>query len=391
MTDADFRLFCSVMHLDTPAKLRTVENAAAVAHQYLAPFIAKAGVDMLGDLYGMVAENPRARVIYLGRDGYSFGNVIRQLDPVFHNRYSAELHIPRVLADSVLEEAQPWSVPGADGFRKPGPHRDQPSPGWSDLVEYAEDSNLYLDRADAEFALVDTGFKGSVQEMLTAAYPDTRFHGHYLFFCASDTDRNADRKQGYALHLGQPNPLNGRAIRDRFVDDPALTFAHHDAIVAVEDLTRGVDVPINALAQQTPALAGINPARVASRYSDPYVRQAVLAAISTTVATSAIEIRQARADSPDMWYATLTDRAAVLRPQIHEWLAGRPADPALAELLDSFVRRADNGTVPRQAARVQAALSRSTTVTSRTPPPSRAPEPKPSTNPTTGHPRHRSR
>ncbi|MFF3208402.1 hypothetical protein [Streptomyces sp. NPDC002962] len=393
MSDRQFELFASVLELDTPHKLRTVEGAATVARQYLAPFIVKAAVDMLGDLYAMVSADTRARVVFLGRDGYSVGDVIEQLDPLFHNRFCGELHIPRVLADSVLDEAAPWSASGADGFRKPGPHRDEPSDSWGDLVRYAEDSNLYFDRSGLQFAVVDTGFKGSVQEMLTAAYPDLVFHGHYLFFCAADDDRHADRKQGYALHLGQPNALNGRAIRDRFVDDPALTFAHHDAIVAIEDLMRGPDISsrvtnggrlhLDSLRKQDDSLAGISPARVSRQYADPYVRQAVLAAVSTTVAVHARDIRRARAEAPDTWYADLTDRAAALRPQLHEWLAARPADPALAELLDSFVRRSDKDQwmSGHTSVSTRAARSRSTTPAARRPDPGQAPGRAPAPSP----------
>ncbi|MEU3616405.1 hypothetical protein ABZ725_29445 [Streptomyces sp. NPDC006872] len=64
-------------------------------------------------------------------------------------------------------------APGADGFRN-RPQRDEPSDSWNDLVRYAEDSNRYLDRSGSQFALVDTGFKRSVQEMLNAACP--RYH-----------------------------------------------------------------------------------------------------------------------------------------------------------------------------------------------------------------------
>lgn len=339
MTDRQFQLFAAVLELDSPQKLHTVETAAITARQYLAPFVVKAAVDLLSNLYSMVCADTKARVIYLGRDGYSFGDVIAQLDPIFHNRYCAELHIPRVLADSALDEAASWSAAGADGFRKPGPHREQPSDSWNDLVRYAEDSNLYFDRSGSQFALIDTGFKGSVQEMLTAAYPHLVFHGHYLFFCAANDDQHADRKKGYALHLVRPNPLNGRAIRGRFVDDPALTFAHHDAIVAVEDLMRGPDisprlvhggrVQRESLREQDHSLAGINPARVTPNYTDPYVRQAVLAAVSSTVAAHALDIRRQRAEAPDTWYADLTAQAALLQPQLHAWLAGNPADPGV--------------------------------------------------------------
>ncbi|MDX2601935.1 hypothetical protein PV379_10745 [Streptomyces caniscabiei] len=378
MTAGKYREFCAVLELDTPAKVRAVETAASVARQYLAPFVIKAATDMLGSLYTMVEANTRARVIYLGGDGYSFGDVISELDPIFHNRYCAELHISRTTADAALEEAAPWGTRGADGFRKPGPHRDEPSSVWSDLVHYAEDSNLYLDRDGGEFALVDTGFKGSVQEMLTAAYPDAIFHGHYLFFCATADDRHADRKRGYALHLPQPNPFDGRAIREEFVDDPTLTFAHHDAIVAIEDLTRGPDVSprrldgttLARLSAEDNSATGINPARIAPCYADPYVRQAVLAAISHTISTAARNIRQARTDRPGTWYAGLTAQAEALRPQLHRWLAGRPGDPALIQLLNSFVRRADKDRwlTERPAPSASAARTRSTSTAPRTPP-----------------------
>ncbi|MFJ3673632.1 hypothetical protein ACIPSE_45045 [Streptomyces sp. NPDC090106] len=347
LSPREFAQFCAVLHVDTPRKLRAVEVACTVAHRYIAPFVIKNAVDMLINLHAMVAANPRARVIFLGRDGYCLGDVVQQLDPLFHNRYCGELHISRRTADAALAVAEPWADPLADSFRKPGPHREELTSIWTDLVGYADDSNLYLDRDGAEFALVDTGFKGSVQEMLTAAYPNAVFHGHYLFYCAAADDRHTARKHGYALHLDQPNTLDGRALRE-FVDDPALTFAHHDAIVALEDLLRGSDADIRLVDRQPvrsflddSSRAGIDPAKVAHQYRDAYLRQAVLAALARSVGTAVWSLHRARLEHPQTWYAELTQRATVLRPQLHNWLADRPADPALTHILDSFVRRSD--------------------------------------------------
>ncbi|MEU1186817.1 hypothetical protein [Streptomyces sp. NPDC005859] len=146
---------------------------------------------------------------------------------------------------------------------------------------------------------------------------------------------------------------------------------------------------LDSLREQDRSLAGINPARVAPQYADPYIRQAVLAAVSRTVSVDALDIRRARTETPDTWYTDLTKRAAALRPQLHEWLAGRPADPSLSELLDSFVRRSDKDqwtTGPKTVSAERRAgpfnssadrLPRADQVPGRAPQPSPPPAPRP--------------
>jgi len=361
LTSREFAVFCSVFEIDSPARLRALSTAYQVSWQYLAPFITKVAADMLPDLKRITAANYRAQVIFIGRDGFSLGYVIRQMDPLFHNQRCREFQVSRSMADAAVHEAESWPLTGLGGiaaFRKDGPHRSptRARTGWQDLVQAFERDAAYLDRSGAEFVLVDTGYKGSIQEMLAAAFPTAKFHGCYVFCGESPDDPHPGTKKGYALHLHAENSFGGRAIRDHLLDDPDLTFAHHDAIVAVEELLKGADSPASASAKpgNESCLAGLNPIRVAHEYTTNSVREAVLAMVLRATSDYAALYAATQGPAIRIARAALAEGAERLRRELHDWMARRPGHSALRRLLDSFVRRADKDLVERLAGAMQA-------------------------------------
>ncbi len=357
-------MFCSYFKIDSPAKFRAIRIARELSWQYFAPFMTKVAVDMLPDLRRIIALNHRARVIFVGRDGFSLGHIVERLDPLFHNQFCREFHIARVTADAAVHEAELWQVDAfheVREFRKDGPHRSETlrRSGWQDLVASFEADATYLDNGRAEFALIDSGYKGSIQEMLAAAFPDARFHGFYIFHGSSPRDPHPDSKKGYILHLGPGHFTQGRAIRDKLLDDPELTFAHHDAIVALEDLLRGSSdrAPSASISREvslaSSELQGINPILVAHEYLDDSVREAVRAIVLRTTNDYAGRYAAWRRSDPSVAWADLVFNAGKLRPQIHAWMAQYPGDPGLRRLLDSFVRKADKQLVDQLAITMQ--------------------------------------
>jgi hypothetical protein len=318
---------------------------------------------MLRGLNLFTRANPHARVIFLGRDGYSVGHVIAELDPALYGQYGVMAHVPRTVADAALYQAEQQFFAdaghGIGAFRKDGPHRalDVDVGGWwTGLIGLMDDQNAYLDGERPAFALVDSGYKGSIQEMLSAAYPRAQFYGCYVFCSVSPQDPHPHDKQGYAFHLDASSGYGGLGMRDRVVDDVELTFAHHDAVAAVEELLRGTGADplittegsLVQCASMAP-FAGLNPLRVAHEYRDPLLREATLAVMLRSTSQYAREVAWNRATDPQTWYASLSVDAARLRPQLHAWLTGRDGDPALRRLLDSFVRRADKDLVDQLA------------------------------------------
>lgn len=355
-TRRQFELFCSALEINTPSRLRAIQLAHRVGFHYLGPFITKVAIDMLTEASKIVKASPRRpRVLFIGRDALALGYSIEQLAPGFHNQYCAELApLSRVLADVVAEEAAEWfpdQVAVIDRYRKPGPHRThvRTSSAWKGLVDFLEEANVYLDNSNALIILIDTGYKGSIQEMLTASYPNAEFHGLYAFHSAAGSTLSS--KKGFALHLDSTHGFGGVAIRDCVIDDPALTFAHHDAIVAVEELLRGE----SETATMSNPLDGLNPIKVAPQYAERNVRRATLAVHQLAVAAYGTRIVEAQHARPDTWYEDLNIAAQRLPSELHAWLTDRQVEPALRTILDSFVRRADKALVAHLAQRLHAA------------------------------------
>lgn len=367
--------------IDNSEKVRALVATYDLTKQYLAPFMAKTAVDMLPDLVSAVARNPQARIVFVGRDAFSLGYVTQALAPDFYTAHCRAMYLSRSIVDAALrelEETDGRSFAAIEHFRKRPSTATSPSPAWHALAQYFADNDIHLDRDGSEVHLIDTGYKGSVQEMLSAAYPRTRFFGHYVFFGASPHDPHPGSKKGYALHLDTDRSGGGLAVRGRMPDDPNLTFSHHEAIIVVEELLQGsqlsptsispVGKPLTLRQRHTPRpLDGLNPALIAPEYTDPFLREGVLSLNVVAVSQYGHDLAQT-IGSPELdwttphtnaeWYAELAHYAAALRDQVRAWVGRQDTDPALSHCLDSFIHRVDKDLIAQlDATLTEAGLS----------------------------------
>jgi hypothetical protein len=360
---AVFESFLRSFRIDSTEKARTLEQAYHLVQRYLAPFVVKVVIDMTADLVQAIEDDPATTVVFLGRDGFVFGYVLSVLLPGFYARHCIPMYLPRPLADAALRDleisaGQDFSA--IETFRKRARGSgDDPAGAWHRLTAYFELSGIDIGGGD-RLHLVDSGLKGSIQEMLAAAYPAAGFFGHYAFFAASPHDPHPGTKRGYALHLDDHRGGDGLALAGDLPEDPGLTFQHHEAIVAVEGMIAGSkSSPTGYGSNGHPRarrrrhdelpLDGINPALVAPRYTDPYLREAVSAMNVIAIVHYARELApvvtaagpkwfQSARDT--RWYAELADHSDVLRDQIRAWVArSGAADPAFARFLDGFIPR----------------------------------------------------
>ncbi|KAB8162029.1 hypothetical protein FH609_025835 [Streptomyces sp. 3MP-14] len=154
---------------------------------------------------------------------------------------------------------------------------------------------------------MDSSFKGTVQELLTAAYPRTNFEGRYAFFGAAPEDTRSQKKHGYVVHLSAEQTAEGRGFPfEDLQSDRVLTFASKEPINAIEDSLHGpLDTPLRLESSgpvQIPQrddpiyLRGFNPALVPERFRDPLTREAIKAAALLAVHDSAMAVDQTRPD-----------------------------------------------------------------------------------------------
>lgn len=362
--------------VDSPGKVMALAATYDLTKEYLAPFMVKTAVDMIPDLISAVSRNPNAWVVFVGRDAFSIGYIVRALCPQFYASSCRGLYLSRSIVDAALqelEETEGRSFATIEAFRKRPSPATSPGPAWRALTRYFEENDIYLDRDGSEVHLVDTGYKGSVQEMLSAAYPRTRFYGHYVFFGESPYDPHPSSKKGYALHLDVERSFGGLAIRGRLPDDPNLTFSHHEAIIVVEELLQGSHLspaiispagkPLTLRQHHAPQpLEGLNPALIAPEYTDPYLREGVLSLNVTAVSQFAHKIADTATQSePDWyknashteWYSELASSAESLRTQVRAWVGHQAIDPALSRCLDAFVHRVDKELLSNFAANLK--------------------------------------
>jgi hypothetical protein len=353
--------------IDTRSKAEKISSTYRAARRFLAPLMVKTALDMLPALQAAVADDPDTRIVFAGRDSFTLGYVVSIIDSEFHQAHCRNLYLTRSIIDAAMTDLERAGrrFPAVEGFRKRSPEPPG-TPAWQELRRYLALNELDLDGATGRVILVDTGYKGSIQEMLAAAYPDVRFHGLYVFHAASGDDPHPGSKRGYILHLDAEAGHGGRALRGALPEDPALTFAHHEAIVAVEELLQGSQLSPRRLdpagrprllraRRSENHFEGLSPARISAEFCGAAFREAVLSFNVVSVSNLARVIAEkfdARAPGWHSsvqhtdWYAELVDGVEALRTQLRMWISPDVGsrvgiDPELLAMLDSFVHRTD--------------------------------------------------
>jgi hypothetical protein len=197
--------------------------------------------------------------------------------------------------------------------------------------------------------LFDTSFKGTVQELLTAAYPETRFNGRYAFLGESPHDPHPGSKQGYEVHLSAAETRGGLPLKVLPADE-SKTFGHQLAINSIEEQLNGpmssavrigADGPEQTGQRNEPGLTtGLSEGRISPRLRDPVVREGVKAINLVAVMDCASQAAAVR-DSGRNYRSWLESGSGRYRSEIRAWIGGSGTDPRLKEFLDSFVHRGD--------------------------------------------------
>lgn len=348
------------MGITDPEQRQALQDVFEASRDNAAPFIVKVASDMLTNLKAAAALNPDLRVVFLGRDGHSLAMAMSQLDPAFVAQHGHEVTLSRALVETAvqdLEKNEGLDVSDVDGFRntKGKVDPDSVDGAFVRLTEYFERLGIPMGVPGSDVALVDTSYKGTVQELLNAIYPETNFQGHFMFYAASPVDPHPDNKLGYALDLDVENGNDGYPVKE-MPADPARTFQQQDALGSIEEVFHGPlgspksigpdGLPSQELQRhESDPLVGLNPETVSDRFSDPLLREAAKRVALLPVAQIAHDIATQRAAGVDV-DADLQARYDNYVDQVRAWVEGDPSvNPKFAEVMDSFVRRADKSEV----------------------------------------------
>lgn len=340
--------------LSTDARSAVTESYE-VFRKLHGPFITSIAAQMLPDLR---ADADQGRVIvFLGRDGHSFAAATRALAPDFFTDHCREVVLSRVVAETALQDLERnrgASFPDVEGFRGTrGRVAEEDITGsYRQLTAYLRGAGIPAGRAGSRVTLVDSSFKGTVQELLSAAYERTDFQGRYAFLGAAPDDPRPERKHGYVVHLRAEQTGEGKGYPfDDIHPDVAWTFASKEPINVIEDSLNGpLDTPLGItgagprqrLQREDPAsFRGFNPLLVPQRFRDPVTREAIKAAALLAVYDAAAE-RAPGQVAPD-WFSDRMQERAEFTTAVRQWTKRSPAvDPALKTVLDSIVRRVDH-------------------------------------------------
>lgn len=355
------------LNLCEVADKMTLRDAYLVAYEFPAPLMVRVADDMLADLRADVAERRADRIVALGRDGHHLALAMTRLDGQFFRRHGSNLVLSRALVENALQDLehhQGLRFPQVDGFRRVAPRVDPADTvgGFRQLTDYLQANRVPVGRPGSRVTVFDTSFKGTVQELLSAVYPETVFTGRYAFLGESPYDPHPGSKKGYEVHLSASEARQGRPFYELPADE-SKTFAHQLALNSIEELLDGpMSSPVRIGARgpeqsgqhrHPMLLEGLSRGRVSPRLRDLRVREGVKVVNLMAVADLARDVAGLR-DAGGNYRSWLDDWATRFRSEIRAWIGDRSPDPRLAEFLDSFVHRSDK----QQADALQKTLDR---------------------------------
>ncbi|MEU7146107.1 hypothetical protein ABZ942_42170 [Nocardia sp. NPDC046473] len=362
---------CTRWGVDSAEGIAAVQRAYDVVKDKVAPFLVKHMTKLVDDCNAEIAIDPDHLYAFLGRDAYPLAAVVGTLDPDLYIKHCVPLPVTRLMLEPALQddEVNAGKTFHIDEFRK---YKNAVSA--ADIVgakvaltEHLENNLMPVTEPGHTITVVDTSRKGSSQEGLAALYPDTNWRGRYLFFEQSPADPHPDTKTGYALHIdapdatGQPGTQQAPEDREKLPEDRDQTFAHPDAILAIEDLLHGpwssprFDDDGQPFQQpEVPPVHELNPLDISPAFQDPATRLGAAEAMVIAVRDRAYEAIRQR-DAGDDWHIELNEKAEELVDELRRWISGGEIHPDLAEVLGSFARRIDRPHI----AELRSALSRS--------------------------------
>jgi hypothetical protein len=367
------RRVASKLGITDEQDLQTLSDAYVVTYEFPAPLMVRIADDMLADLRADVGSRRTDRIVALGRDGHSLAIAMTRLDRQFVRRHVSNLVLSRALVENALQDLerhQGLEFPQVKGFRRVASRVDPADTigGFRVLSDYLQAHRVPVGQPGSRVTVFDTSFKGTVQELLAAIYPETTFMGRYAFFGESPHDPHPGSKRGYEVHLTAAQSRQGRPFYV-LPAEPSMTFAHQLALNSIEELLDGpmttparlgADGPAQTGQRNEPALlTGLSQGRVSPRLQRLRVREGVKVVNLLAVADCAQDAASLR-DSGEDYRPALEAGARRYRAEVRAWIVGGKTDPRLKEFLDSFVHRTDKQHVElleRTLARAQVPVS----------------------------------
>ncbi|MEV0145689.1 MULTISPECIES: hypothetical protein [unclassified Nonomuraea] len=345
------------LSLSHPKALNALEVAYDAARANHAPTIVRSVEKMIPDLVADAAAGHT--LLHLGRDGEAMARVTEKLtrvlvDPAFFERHCTVALVSRKMAEAAVQDLERGgrSFPELKGLRHMA-HDVDPSdvPGAAQLLtDYLRSCGVPVGRESA-ITIVDNGFRGTIQEMLSAMYgPETSFTGRYMFFAQSPGDPHPGTKQGYEFHLGLDRSNGGSPLFDPLPPrEVGLTFQSNWALYAIEETMQGPRSsparigddghPVQALERDNRSPThGLNPVLIPEALTDPAVREAVLRINLIAIDHCVDHVMELRSKGDD-WQGELDRGRDRMLSNVRAWIARGQPDPEFAFMTNAFARR----------------------------------------------------
>jgi hypothetical protein len=290
----------------------------------------KVAMDMLVDFRQQVAANPDHKIVFVGRDGDALGLVIKELDPTFFADHCRMVTIPRsmgmlAILDMEVELGVSQLIPDAYRWDFDG-NTPNVQGAARDLEQHLRERGVPLEPGSA-VTLVDSSFKGTIQEMLAALHPDVAFQGAYIWHGPQPSDPHPGTKRGYLQHVTDCG-------RGNIWETVAYEYSMRGSLSSPSGYGPDGDPTQIPIREESNPLHPLRRSVIARRYQDPHVRDAIMEANRLAVIDLA---RRVALDADSQ--ADLERGVEAFREGTRTWRhdASPTTSPAFLTYLDSFV------------------------------------------------------
>lgn len=337
---------------------QALRNFYDVVYRHFSPFVSKISCEILDDLDGDPSFDENSRLVCLERDGRPYAINFQAIRPELSGRVR-EVTASRLIVERALQDREKNAgvkFPQLEGFRHGRTEISAQDVTGASLLLTRElaAADVLPSATDIgrpkQARMVDIGIKGTIQEALAALYPETQFLGHYAMYFSNPSDPHPGTKKGYELHVEGPRPWWPRGHARIMPEDPKYTFAHLDAVKAIEDILCGPWASATHLDENGPVrerlryneneFVEINPLKVSLVYQHRILREASRELGHHAVADFAQALALSR-NGVASQRGRLVEATDEFRELTRDWVLKRPVDPTVQTVLDSFVRRCD--------------------------------------------------
>ncbi|MQY22735.1 hypothetical protein [Nocardia macrotermitis] len=344
---------CAEYGIENQEQIAALREAHGVFTETIAPFVIEGAHRMLDSLRSKVEKQPDTVVVITCRDGLALGMAMEKIDPEFYKAHCRVVRLSRKCMENVVQDMENVTGQKFDDIEE---MRDRSMidpeqvPGAALRTQrHMLASGVPVTTPGANIVFIDSGVRGTIQELATAAWPKANYSSEFLNYVEFANDPHKGTKTGHFLHMSSDR------VHPSDLDDPVRIFDNKLAGRVYEELMHGATASTIGHDENGNPVYGtesssadqVAPYAISAKYEDSNLRMAIMDIAQRAVSSRARTAAESVAAGIDYREDLRQGVNAYIR-KVQSWVNGDDTgDPEFKALADSFVRREDKHLVHR--------------------------------------------